>query len=122
MSNFISTHWGTYKFSVDKNQKLSLTNWESYPSPTEFGIGLADAATDDLRIKQPHVRKGWLENKGKSDGRRGRDNFIPVSWDEALKLASDELLETKISLVIQQFMLDLMVGQVLVVFIMLKVK
>jgi len=95
MSNFISTHWGTYKFSVDKNQKLSLTNWESDPSPTEFGLGLADAATDDLRIKQPHVRKGWLENKGKSDGRRGRDNFIPVSWDEALKLASDELLETK---------------------------
>ena len=49
MSNFISTHWGTYKFSVDKNQKLSLTNWDSDPSPTEFGLGLADAVTDDLR-------------------------------------------------------------------------
>ena len=95
MSNYISTHWGTYKFSVDENKKIKLDNWELDSSPTDFGLGLADAANDELRIKQPYVRKGWLDNKCKSDGKRGRDNFIPVSWDEAFELASKELSVTK---------------------------
>ena len=54
--NYVSSHWGTYKFSVDKNKKIKLDNWELDSSPTEFGLGLADAAIDNLRIKQPHVR------------------------------------------------------------------
>ncbi|WP_416679015.1 molybdopterin-dependent oxidoreductase [Candidatus Pseudothioglobus sp. Uisw_016] len=93
--NFVSSHWGTYKFSVDKNKKIQLDNWGLDSSPTEFGLGLADAAIDNLRITQPHVRKGWLDNIGKSDGKRGQDEFIPVSWDEAFELASKELLKTK---------------------------
>ena len=93
--NFVSSHWGTYNFSVDKNKKIQLDNWGLDSSPTEFGLGLADAAIDNLRITQPHVRKGWLDNIGKSDGKRGQDEFIPVSWDEAFELASKELLKTK---------------------------
>jgi len=95
MSNYVSTHWGTYKFSKDENNKIHLDNWELDSSPTEFGLGLADAANDHLRIDQPYVRKGWLDNKGKSDGKRGKDGFIPISWDKAFELASDELLKTK---------------------------
>ena len=95
MSNYVSTHWGTYKFSVDENNKIKLDNWELDSSPTEFGLGLVDAANDKLRIKQPYVRKGWLDNNCKSDGNRGRDDFIPISWDKAFELASKELLETK---------------------------
>ena len=93
--NFVSSHWGTYNFSVDKNKKIQLDNWGLDSSPTEFGLGLADAAIDNLRITQPHVRKGWLNNIGRSDGKRGQDEFIPVSWDEAFELASKELLKTK---------------------------
>ena len=95
MSDHISTHWGTYKFSQDNNKKIKLQNWELDSSPTEFGLGLADAAIDDLRITQPYVRKGWLDNQGKSDGKRGNDKFIPISWNEAFELASKELLKTK---------------------------
>ena len=65
MSNYVSTHWGTYKFSVDENNKIKLDNWELDSSPTEFGLGLVDAANDKLRIKQPYVRKGWLDNNCK---------------------------------------------------------
>ena len=95
MSNYVSTHWGTYKFSVGENNKIKLDNWELDSSPTEFGLGLVDAANDKLRIRQPYVRKGWLDNNCKSDGNRGRDDFIPISWDKAFELASKELLDTK---------------------------
>ena len=95
MSNYISTHWGTYKVSQDKNNKIKLENWELDSSPTEFGLGLTDAAVDDLRIKQPYVRRGWLEKKDKNDGKRGRDEFIAITWEEAFNLASKELLRVK---------------------------
>ena len=61
MSNYVSTHWGTYKFSLDENKKIKLDHWELDSSPTDFGLGLADAALDELRIKQPFVRKGWID-------------------------------------------------------------
>ena len=77
MSNYVSTHWGTYKFSLDENKKIKLDHWELDSSPTEFGLGLADAAVDELRIKQPFVRKGWIDNNCKGDGNRGRDDFVP---------------------------------------------
>ena len=75
MSNYVSTHWGTYKFSLDENKKIKLDHWELDSSPTDFGLGLADAAVDELRIKQPFVRKGWIDNNCKGDGNRGRDDF-----------------------------------------------
>ena len=95
MSNYVSTHWGTYKVSQDRSNNIKLENWELDSCPTEFGLGLADAAVDDLRIKQPYVRRGWLDSKGKSDGKRGRDEFIAISWEEAFNLASTELVRVK---------------------------
>jgi len=61
----VSTHWGTYSFSRDANKKIKLANWNLDSSPTKFGLGLADAANDSLRITQPFVRKGWLGIKAK---------------------------------------------------------
>ena len=95
MSNYVGTHWGTYKFFKDKKDKIKLDNFELDPSPNEYGLGLAEAAIDNLRIKEPHVRKGWLDSPSNSDGKRGRDKFIPISWDKAFDLASKELLRIK---------------------------
>ena len=92
MSDYISTHWGTYKVYQDKDNKIKLDSWELDARPTKFGLGLADASIDELRIQQPCVRRGWLEKKDKNDCKRGKDEFIAVSWDEAFNLASTELL------------------------------
>ena len=38
------------------------------------------------------VRAGWLAEREKSDRRgRGRERFVPVSWDEATILVADEI-------------------------------
>mgnify|MGYP001166647921 FL=1 len=95
MSKYISTHWGTYKVNQDKENNISLDYWEKDYYPTRFGLSLTEAATDHLRIKQPYIRKGWLKNKGKSDIDRGKDTFVPMSWDESLDIAANELLKTK---------------------------
>ncbi len=43
------------------------------------------------RIAQPMVREGWLKHgPGPSEG-RGREPFVPVSWDKALDLVAGEI-------------------------------
>jgi biotin/methionine sulfoxide reductase len=37
------------------------------------------------------ARRGWLEQARPGDGRRGRDAFVPVSWETALALVAEEL-------------------------------
>ena len=95
MPKFLTTHWGTYEITKGNKRKITLTNWKKDPSPTEFGLGFIKAAKDNLRIKQPYVRKGWLEKKDKNNTKRGKDEFVPISWDKAFDLASKELLRVK---------------------------
>ena len=95
MSKYIGTHWGTYEVKENKEKKIFLDYWDLDSNPTKFGLSLIDSATDNLRIKQPYIRKGWLENKGKSDYKRGKDKFISVTWDDAFEIAAKELLKTK---------------------------
>ncbi len=41
------------------------------------------------------IRRGWLERGPGPDNRRGRDEFIPVSWEKAMTLLSAELARVK---------------------------
>ena len=95
MSKLISTHWGTYEVHRNNKNDIILKSWAKDPAPTDFGLGLIDAAKDKLRINQPYVRKGWMQNKNQSDNNRGRDEFIPVDWDTGLNLAAEALEITK---------------------------
>lgn len=45
-----------------------------------------DQVHTNIRVKYPMVRKSYLENPGKADGKRGNDPFVRVSWEQALKL------------------------------------
>jgi len=37
------------------------------------------------------IRRGWLERGAGPDDRRGRDDYVPVSWEKALDLLASEL-------------------------------
>lgn len=41
------------------------------------------------------VRKGWLENGPGPSDKRGSDEFIPVPWERAIELVSNELARVK---------------------------
>ena len=88
---FIGTHWGTYTHEKNNN-KPKLNYWSKDLNPTKFGLDFINAAQDNLRINQPYIRKGWLEKNKTS---RGKDIFIPVSWNKAISCASKELLKIK---------------------------
>lgn len=46
------------------------------------------------RLKYPMKRKGWEPHTGGDKGLRGRDEWVRISWDEALDIVADELRHT----------------------------
>ena len=95
MTKFVSTHWGTYETSKNNKQNLKLKKWSKDPNPSKFGYGLIDAATSDLRINQPFIRKQWLQARNNDKKLRGLDEFVPVSWEKAIDLTASELRNIK---------------------------
>ena len=95
MTNFVSTHWGTYETSKNNQNNIKINKWSKDPNPSDFGLGFLDAATSDLRINQPHIRKEWLKDRHNKKNLRGLDEFVPVSWKEAIDLTASELQNVK---------------------------
>lgn len=86
-----STHWGVYDVVVENGRVTGMLPFEHDPDPSPIGQSLVDGVTAPARIRRPAVRKSYLENGPASRERRGRDPFVQVPWDEALKLVADEL-------------------------------
>ena len=95
MTNFVSTHWGTYETSKNNQNNIKINKWSKDPNPSDFGLGFLDAATSDLRINQPHIRKEWLKDRHNKKNLRGLDEFVPVSWEEAINLTGSEIQNVK---------------------------
>jgi biotin/methionine sulfoxide reductase len=96
-TRFVPTcsHWGNYRIETDGGKLLSVQHYESDREPTPIGQSLLDALDEGARIPRPMVRAGYLEKGRESDGAgRGREPFVPVSWDVALDLATQALSHT----------------------------
>jgi len=91
-----STHWGDYLVQLDARGKISaILPPDSDSNPSPIGQSLKDSQDRGCRIDQPYVRRGYLDNPGRSDGaKRGVDPFVPVAWDQALDLAAEALRST----------------------------
>ena len=96
-TSFVPTcsHWGNYRVETDGEKLLSVQAYEVDKEPTPIGQSLLDALDEGVRIPQPMVRAGYLDKGRDSDGRgRGREPFVPVSWETALDLAAKALRHT----------------------------
>lgn len=87
-----STHWGTYRVDVEDGRVTALRGFEQDPDPSPIGPGIVDVLEGPARIMAPIVRKSWLEGgPGTETGKRGSDDFVEVSWDDANRLVAREL-------------------------------
>jgi len=87
-----STHWGTYRVESRNGRVEAMHGFEHDKDASIIGQGLIDTQDDGLRIRAPMVRESWLRNgRGSNSSARGKDRFVPVTWDEAEKLVADEI-------------------------------
>ena len=82
--------WGAILVEAKDGKIISSTNALPQTVPNSLQTTSADQVHTQARIKYPMVRKGYLANPLQPDGRRGNDEFVRVSWEEALKLVHEQ--------------------------------
>ncbi len=92
-----AAHWGMLKLTI-KNGKIVKS--EPYQKVSNVPNSLQHYTQDLVyakdRIKYPMVRKSYLANPDKPKGElRGKEEWVRVSYDEAIKLIANELKKTR---------------------------
>jgi biotin/methionine sulfoxide reductase len=85
-----TSHWGVFSARM-QGDRLDIRPYGGDPDPNGIAGNFPGALRHRARIAQPMIRRGWLERGPGPDDRRGRDEFVPVSWDKALDLLAGEL-------------------------------
>ena len=89
------SHWGAFLAEVEDGRVVGVRPFERDPDPSPLIEAIPAAVHSKARIAQPFVREGWLKaGPGHGEG-RGREPFVPVSWERALDLVAGELLRVK---------------------------
>ncbi len=89
------SHWGSFYAEVENGRVVGVRPFERDPDPSPLIEAIPAAVHSRMRIARPFVREGWLKNgPGHGEG-RGREPFVPVSWDRALDLVAGELARVK---------------------------
>ena len=86
------SHWGAFHATVTDGRWTAVRGWDKDPYPSAMLEGVMDSVYSPTRIKYPMVRRAYLEGgPGASPETRGQDDFVRVSWDEALDLVAEEV-------------------------------
>jgi biotin/methionine sulfoxide reductase len=85
-------HWGAFTAHVEDGRLVRTSPFELDPHPNALNDAWPEMVYARHRIDRPYARKGWLDaRRGAPRGVRGRDDFVPLAWDDALDLVAGEV-------------------------------
>jgi len=84
-----AAHWGAFRVHVQGDRVVSVSPFEHDPDPSPLINAFPEMLYSSQRVAQPLVRRGWLAGDG--GAARGDDEYIPLSWDEALDRGAAEI-------------------------------
>ena len=85
-----SSHWGAFSVRV-RDHGVEIVPHPRDAAPSTLLDNIPASVSHKARIARPMARRGWLERGPGPDRRRGRDEFVAVSWPEALDRTAAEL-------------------------------
>src|SRR5207302_1923035 len=74
-----------------RDREIEIVPHTRDANPSALLGNIPAAVSHPARIARPMIRSGWLERGPGPDPRRGCDEFVPVSWPEALDHVAAEL-------------------------------
>jgi len=89
-----ASHWGVFRAGWQGDTMVVVPHPDD-PDPSSILGNFPTAAKHKARVAQPMVRRGWLENGPGPDSKRGRDEYVPVTWEQAIELVAKELARVK---------------------------
>jgi molybdopterin guanine dinucleotide-containing S/N-oxide reductases len=81
-----AAHWGPMLVETDGENVLSSRGALDTAFVNSLQSAVRDQVHSKTRVRYPMVRKGYLASPDAPQGIRGQDEFIRVSWDDALDL------------------------------------
>ncbi|GAA4875168.1 molybdopterin-dependent oxidoreductase [Saccharopolyspora cebuensis] len=87
-----SAHWGAFHAAAGRDG-LDVRPDPVDPEPSALLRNVP--ASTRSRVLRPHVRRGFLERGPGPDDARGRDEHVPVPWEQALDLVAGELARVR---------------------------
>lgn len=89
-------HWGVLKLKVKNGKVISSQNAMPNQTLNPLQTVTSDLIYSDSRVLYPMVRKSYLQNPDKPKPElRGKDEWVRVSYDDAIKLIANELKKTR---------------------------
>jgi len=89
------SHWGAFRAEVEDGRVVGVRPFDRDPDPSPLLDAIPAAVHSATRIDVPMVRARWLSHgPGHGEG-RGREPFVPVSWERALDLVAGELARVR---------------------------
>ena len=85
-----SAHWGAFHAAWE-GEALTVRPHPQDPDPNPLIQNFPAALRHRARVRQPVVRRGWLERGPGPDERRGCDDFVAMPWPEVLDRVAAEL-------------------------------
>lgn len=85
-----AAHWGPLGVVLENGKVVKSGAAIPAPLENELQSVVADQLYSETRVKYPMVRKGYLEGN-KDTSLRGHDEWVRVSWDQALDLVAKEI-------------------------------
>jgi biotin/methionine sulfoxide reductase len=84
-----ASHWGAFSSDVVDGKIQRIIPFEHDPRPSPLLDAWAEMIDSGLRVASPAARRGWLAGDGGAG--RGDDDFVEISWDEALDRAARDI-------------------------------
>ena len=92
MPRYTLSHWGIYEVETDASGQPRLSSYSQDPDPSPIGLHQLAPELMRVRVRKPAVRASWLSHgPGSAPELRGKEPFVEVEWDVAIKLVAAEL-------------------------------
>ncbi|RAX51728.1 trimethylamine-N-oxide reductase TorA [Helicobacter sp. 16-1353] len=91
-----AAHWGMIKHTIENGKIIASNPYLEGKTPNPLQNYTADLVYTNARIRYPMARKSYIENPDNPKPElRGRDEWVRLDYDTAIKLIAYELKKTR---------------------------